>query len=120
MDDQPKFPDTDLARALREQLATVTGGLAPDVYVNAWWDWYLNVSRQPSKQLEIMQDALTKTLDSWSFALKAGAGEPVRPAEGDLRFKDGATGRSGLTTYSRTAIVTTRIGGKRPGPAYPA
>jgi polyhydroxyalkanoate synthase subunit PhaC len=90
MDHQPKSPDTEVARALREQLATVTGGLAPDVYVNAWWDWYLNVARQPSKQLDIIQDAFVKTLDSWSFALKAGAGEQARPAEGDARFKDGA------------------------------
>ena len=34
---QPHDP-AELARVLRAQLATVTGGLAPDVYVNAWWD----------------------------------------------------------------------------------
>ena len=39
----------ELARALRAQLATVTGGLAPDVYVNAWWDWYLNLAKEPPK-----------------------------------------------------------------------
>ncbi len=87
---QPKSPEAEVARALREQLATVTGGLAPDVYVNAWWDWYLNVARHPSKQLEIIEDAWAKSLDSWSFALKAGIGEQARPAEGDARFKDDA------------------------------
>ncbi len=49
-----------LASALRAQLATVTGGLAPDVYVNAWWDWYLNLAKEPPIQLEIMQDAMAK------------------------------------------------------------
>ncbi len=87
---QSKSPDADLARALREQLATVTGGLAPDVYVNAWWDWYLNVARDPSKQFDIIQDAYAKALDSWSFALKAGTGEQARPTEGDARFTDDA------------------------------
>src|ERR1700683_1216885 len=81
----PKDPD-ELARALRAQLATVSGGLAPDVYVNAWWDWYLNLSKQPPKQLQIMQDALAKPLDNWNFALQAAAGKPLAPAEGDARY----------------------------------
>ena len=54
----------ELARALRAQLATVTGGLAPDVYANAWWDWYLNLAKEPPKQLQIMQDAIAKTVDN--------------------------------------------------------
>jgi polyhydroxyalkanoate synthase subunit PhaC len=80
----------EVSRALREQLATVTGGLAPDVYVSAWWDWYLNVAKEPPKQLEIMQDALTKVIDNWSFALQASAGQNVAPTEGDARFKGDA------------------------------
>ena len=71
-----------MARALRAQLATVTGGLAPDVYVNAWWDWYLNLAKEPSKQFEILQDGMAKMADTWAFALKAGSGQPVSPAEG--------------------------------------
>jgi polyhydroxyalkanoate synthase len=92
MDQQAKAPDgaEDLSRVLREQLATVTGGLAPDVYVNAWWDWYLNVAQKPSKQVEILQDGLAKAMDNWTFALRASAGEPLPPAEGDARFKDPA------------------------------
>ena len=66
-----------LARALRAQLATVTGGLAPDVYVGAWWDWYLNLAREPPKQLDLMQDALAKSFDNWTFALRAAAGEAL-------------------------------------------
>ena len=32
----------ELAREMRAQLAAVTGGLAPDDYAQAWWDWFLN------------------------------------------------------------------------------
>jgi polyhydroxyalkanoate synthase len=74
------------ARVVRAQLATVSGGLAPDAYVTAWWDWYLNLVKEPPKQLQILQDALAKSADTWNFALKAAAGEPVAPAEGDARY----------------------------------
>src|SRR5580658_5135443 len=37
----PSLSDTE--RKLRAQLAAVSGGLAPDDYVSAWWDWYLNL-----------------------------------------------------------------------------
>src|ERR1700734_2706227 len=89
MNDQSKTPEgvENLGRVLREQLATVTGGLAPDVYVNAWWDWYLNVAQKPVKQVEILEDAMAKAMDNWNFALKASVGEPLAPAEGDARFK---------------------------------
>jgi polyhydroxyalkanoate synthase subunit PhaC len=92
VDNQSKAPDgvEDASRVLREQLAAVTGGLAPDVYVNAWWDWYLNVAQKPAKQADILQDGFAKALDSWTFALKASAGEKLPPVEGDARFKDDA------------------------------
>jgi polyhydroxyalkanoate synthase subunit PhaC len=76
----------DLARVLREQMATVTGGLAPDVYVNAWWDWLLNLTKEPPTQLQIMQDAIAKTADNMTFALRATAAEPLSPASGDGLF----------------------------------
>ncbi len=78
------------SRVLRTQLATFSGGLAPDVYVNAWWDWYLNLSTEPAKQLNIAQDAFSKALDSWDFALRAAAGEPLAPAPGDARYANEA------------------------------
>ena len=57
-----KSPDpeesAEVAHALRAQLAAVTGGIAPDVYANAWWDWYLNLAKDTPKQHEMMQDAL--------------------------------------------------------------
>jgi len=79
-----------MMRLLRAQLATVTGGLAPDVYVAAWWDWFLNVNKEPLAQQQIMQDAVAKTIDNWGFFLRAAAGQPVPPAEGDPRFADPA------------------------------
>ena len=92
MNDQSKVSDgvEDVGRVLREQLAAVTGGLAPDVYVNAWWDWYLNVAQKPSKQAEILQDGFAKAMDNWTFAFKAGAGEKLPPVPEDARFKDEA------------------------------
>jgi polyhydroxyalkanoate synthase len=60
------------------------------VYVNAWWDWYLNVAQKPSKQVEILQDGIAKAMDSWTFALKASAGESLPAPQGDTRFKDEA------------------------------
>src|SRR5260221_513688 len=47
-----------LERALRAQMATVTGGLAPDVYVNAWWDWLLNLAKEPPQQLKLAEAAI--------------------------------------------------------------
>jgi len=88
MDDQSKPRDGgDLNRVLREQLAAASGGFAPDVYVNAWWDWYLNVAQKPVRQVEILEDAMAKAMDNWNFALKASVGQSLAPAEGDSRFK---------------------------------
>ena len=87
---------------LRAQLATVTGGLAPDVYANAWWDWYLNLAKDPPKQHEIMQDALAKTIDSWTFALRAFSGQPLPPAEGDDRFGADAWAGWPYNVYARS------------------
>ena len=90
----------DWARMMRSQLATVSGGLAPDVYVNAWWDWYLNLSKQPPKQLQIMQDALAKTADNLNFAMKAASGQPLPPAEGDARYANDAWSKWPFNVYA--------------------
>jgi polyhydroxyalkanoate synthase len=76
----------DLARALRAQMATVTGGLAPEVYANAWWDWFLNLSKDAPKQSQIMRDAMAKTADNLSFTLRAATAQPLSPALNDDRF----------------------------------
>jgi polyhydroxyalkanoate synthase subunit PhaC len=93
---------SEVTRMLREQMAAVTGGMAPDVYVNAWWDWYLNVAKEPPKQLEILQDGLAKVMDSWSFALKAASGEKMAPAEGDARFSGDAWSQWPFNIYAHS------------------
>ena len=90
----------ELARALRAQLATVTGGLAPDVYANAWWDWYLNLAAQPPKQLQLLQDALAKAADSWGFTLRAATGQTLPPADSDERYKDDAWAHWPFNVYA--------------------
>ena len=98
---EPQDP-AKLARVLRAQLADVTGGLAPDVYVNAWWDWYLNLANQPPKQLQIMQDALAKMFDTWTFGLRAAAGQAMPPAEGDDRFGGDAWAQWPFNVYAHS------------------
>ena len=73
-------------RQLRAQLAALTGGLAPDDYVQAWWDWYLNLAKQPARQTQLAQSAYEKTLDSWQFFARAAAGEPLAPGHENLGF----------------------------------
>jgi polyhydroxyalkanoate synthase subunit PhaC len=94
--------EAELARALRAQLATVTGGLAPDAYANAWWDWYLNLARQPARQLELLQDAMAKAADSWGFTLRAATGQTLAPSEGDERYKADAWAHWPFNVYAHS------------------
>jgi len=90
----------DVERTLRAQLATVTGGLAPDVYVNAWWDWLLNLAKEPPSQVQLIQDAVAKAADSFSFALQAAVAEPLAPAAGDDRFGGNAWAHWPFNVYA--------------------
>ena len=99
----PEPHDTaELARAMRAQLATVSGGLAPDVYINAWWDWYLNLAKEPPTQMQMMQDALAKTIDTWTFSLRAASGEPLAPTEGDSQFSGDSWAQWPFNVYARS------------------
>jgi polyhydroxyalkanoate synthase len=91
-----------LQRGLRAQLATVTGGLAPDIYVNAWWDWLLNLAKEPPAQSRLMQDAMAKVADNFAFALQAAVAEPLPPAAGDDRFGGGAWAQWPFNVYAHT------------------
>ena len=83
---EPVPSQEELAREMRAQLAAVTGGIAPDDYAQAWWDWYLNIAQTPAKQSEIAQSAFNAIMDNFTFAMKAATGQPVAPASGDKRF----------------------------------
>jgi hypothetical protein len=78
-----------LRRELCAQLAAVTGGIAPDDYVAAWWDWYLNIAKRPQKPSALTAAALQGALDTWQFALQAGSGAPLAPSPEDPRFAGG-------------------------------
>jgi polyhydroxyalkanoate synthase subunit PhaC len=92
-----------LERALRAQMATVTGGLAPDVYVNAWWDWLLNLAKEPPQQLKLAEDAIAKTAETLAFAAQAAAArEPLSPATADARFEGTAWSQWPFNVYAHT------------------
>ena len=78
--------ESDLAREMRAQLAAVTGGLAPDDYAHAWWDWYLNIAQTPAKQTEIAKTAFDALVDNFAFGMRASTGQPVAPGAADKRF----------------------------------
>jgi len=90
-----------LERALRAQMATVTGGLAPDVYVNAWWDWLLNLTKEPPQQLKLAEDAIAKTTETLAFAAQAAATrEPLPPPAADARFEGTAWSQWPFNVYA--------------------
>ncbi len=92
-----------LERALRAQMATVTGGLAPDVYVNAWWDWLLNLAKEPPQQLKLAEAAIAKAAETLAFAAQAAATrEPLSPAAGDARFEGTAWSQWPFNVYAHT------------------
>jgi polyhydroxyalkanoate synthase len=95
----PRLSDTE--RKLRAQLAAVSGGLAPDDYATAWWDWYLNLAAHPDRQAELAQSAYEKTLDSWQFLARAAAGEPLAPGHQNLGFAGAAWNVWPFNAYAR-------------------
>jgi polyhydroxyalkanoate synthase len=81
----------DFDREFRAQLAKMTSGLAPTSFTTAWADWVMHLALSPAKQMELQQQLLERAQDTWSFALRALAGQPVAPSEGlegqaDRRF----------------------------------
>jgi len=98
-------PSSDLkaevARNLRAQLAALTGGLAPDDYARAWWEWYLKVATHPPRQAELASSAYEKLLDSWQFAARAASGEPLAPGHEDKGFGDPAWNVWPFNVYAR-------------------
>jgi polyhydroxyalkanoate synthase len=78
-------------REFRAALAKMTGGLAPQDYGMAFWDWWLNLARSPEKQAELREHVVQQAMDLWRFNAEAMMGKPVAPTEnGDRRFSNPA------------------------------
>jgi polyhydroxyalkanoate synthase len=79
-----------LASSARAQIAGVTGGLATDDYLRAWWDWFANFSAHPNQQWMMLQEGLERAADTWQFALRAAGGQPLAHEHRHSRFSDDA------------------------------
>ena len=89
-------------REFRAMLAKMTGGLAPQDYGTAFWDWWLNLARSPGKQLELQQTAMKQAMDLWRFNAKAAQGKPMAPTEsGDRRFAHPAWQQYPFNVYAQ-------------------
>jgi polyhydroxyalkanoate synthase subunit PhaC len=91
-----------IERHLRAQLAALTGGLAPDDYLNAWWEWYLKLATQPPRQQQLARSAYEKILDSWQFMARAAGGKPLAPGHEELGFNDASWNVWPFNAYVRT------------------
>ena len=87
---------------MRAQLAALTGGIAPDDYLDAWWEWYLGVATQPPRQAQLAQSAYEKILDSWQFFARAAGGAPLAPGGDELGFGGGAWDVWPFNVYAHT------------------
>ncbi|MGC4028017.1 MAG: alpha/beta fold hydrolase [Steroidobacteraceae bacterium] len=65
----PEGEAQELHRELRARLAALTGGLAPEEYTQAWWDWFLGLTRAPDRSAALAGSAFDKAMDSWLFAV---------------------------------------------------
>jgi polyhydroxyalkanoate synthase len=92
----------EILRDLRAQLAALTGGMAPEDYLKAWWDWYLNLAAQPPRQAQLAHSAYEKLLDSWHFLSRAAAGAPLPPGHENLGFGDAAWNVWPFNVYAHT------------------
>ena len=108
-----------LGREMRAQLAAVTGGLAPDDYAQAWWDWYLNLAKSPEKQADIAHSAASAMVDNFTFAMRALSGQPLAPAPNDKRFSAASWSQWPFNviahSYLNTADVMTKAVSGVPG-----
>ena len=96
----------DFDREFRAQVAQMTAGLAPTAFTSAWADWAMHLALAPSRQLALQADAVRRAQDTWEFALRALAGEPVAPAEGrddagDRRFATQEWSQFPFNVYAR-------------------
>ncbi len=91
-----------LELAWRAQWATVTGSLAPDVYVKAGWDWFLSLATEAPKQLQTLQNALLKSVDNCTFATRAAGPAPLPPGSDGDGFGGDAWARWPFNVYAHS------------------
>jgi polyhydroxyalkanoate synthase subunit PhaC len=113
-------PQAQVERHLRAQLAALTGGLAPDDYLNAWWDWYLGVATHPQRQAQLAQSATEKIIDSWQFFARAMAGAPLAPGGEQLGFANAAWNVWPFNVYARAYTNWATWWQQALGPSAPA
>jgi poly[(R)-3-hydroxyalkanoate] polymerase subunit PhaC len=82
----------DLTRHYLATLAQWTGGLSPHAFGGAWLEWLAHLASAPSRQSELVESAVRKSLALWQFSALAASGAPAAPeAEGSeyaRRFAD--------------------------------
>jgi len=92
----------EIQRDLRAQMAALTGGMAPDDYLKAWWEWYLNLATHPPRQAQLARSAYEKLLDSWQFLTRAAGGEALPPGHENFGFGDAAWNVWPFNVYAHT------------------
>ena len=103
---KPDLDAQDFDREFRAQMAQMTAGLAPTAFTTAWADWAMHLALSPTKQSALQHEALGRALDTWTFALRALASQPVAPAdhfegEPDARFKASEWSQFPFNVYAR-------------------
>ncbi|HEY2035369.1 MAG TPA: alpha/beta fold hydrolase [Steroidobacteraceae bacterium] len=83
---------SDAERAAQLRRAALTGGLAADDYLQAWLAWCATIAARSDRQVELVQSALDKALDTWQFVMRAAMGAPLPPQSGAQGFSDPAWG----------------------------
>ena len=111
----------DFDREFRAQVAQMTAGLAPTAFTTAWADWAMHLAMSPARQQELQQQVMERTQDTWAFALRAMAGQPLSPAEGlddgaDPRFQSPDWTKFPFNVYARAyqnsaALMKEAVGG---------
>lgn len=91
--------ERELQREFRVRLAALTGGLAPEDYGQAWWDWFLGLAKAPDRGTALAASAVEKAFDNWLFAMRsAAAGEAPTS---DPRFANEAWNTWPFNIYAR-------------------
>ncbi|MBL8334714.1 MAG: polyhydroxyalkanoic acid synthase, partial [Rubrivivax sp.] len=103
---KPAPSGQDFDREFRAQMAQMTAGLAPSAFTTAWADWATHLAQSPARLQQLQQDAAQRAQDTWSFALRALAGQQVAPSEGfdgkgDRRFEGVDWTRFPFNVYAR-------------------